>query len=416
MPVASGILVWWPGTAASIPSGWTREATMDTRYGKGAPNAIDPDVTGGLATHGHTTPSHSHAIASHTHPSGAVSGPASGTEGATPGGSVASDDHTHTLNVSSATAGTSGTRSASWQTANNDPSFFEMILIESDGTPDGTPDGAVVFYNSSSAPSGWGQHSGSDEAFIKAPTGGGNGGGTGGGSHVHVADAHNHSKNHTHTVASGNNSGTDQDGDSSITLADTPHTHTSGSLTITGDLPNGTSANATGTTYEPSFHTLLLIENTSGGDLSTSAIIAMWLGTLASIPDRWILCNGGSGTPDLRDKYVKGAAVGGGDVGSTGGSDGHDHTDPAGHTHGVHDHVANLASPGSNGTPGGGFGGSQGTLNAHSHGGTNSNTGGASDTGVQTVDSEADTQPLFRTVAYLQFEGLLPTGAGALMY
>ncbi len=38
-----------------------------------------------------------------------------------------------------------------------------------------------------------------------------------------------------------------------------------------------------------------------------SGIIIMWYGSVASIPSGWILCNGSSGTPDLRGKFVVGA-------------------------------------------------------------------------------------------------------------
>jgi len=35
--------------------------------------------------------------------------------------------------------------------------------------------------------------------------------------------------------------------------------------------------------------------------------IIMWSGSVASIPVGWLLCNGASGTPDLRDRFVLGA-------------------------------------------------------------------------------------------------------------
>ena len=54
---------------------------------------------------------------------------------------------------------------------------------------------------------------------------------------------------------------------------------------------------------------------TSNGTIWTSAVITsfvagmiiMWSGTIASIPSGWLLCNGSSGTPDLRDKFIIGA-------------------------------------------------------------------------------------------------------------
>jgi hypothetical protein len=38
-----------------------------------------------------------------------------------------------------------------------------------------------------------------------------------------------------------------------------------------------------------------------------SGVICMWSGTVATIPDGWLLCDGTNGTPDLRDKFVIGA-------------------------------------------------------------------------------------------------------------
>jgi hypothetical protein len=38
-----------------------------------------------------------------------------------------------------------------------------------------------------------------------------------------------------------------------------------------------------------------------------SGLITMWSGTIATIPTGWLLCNGSSGTPDLRNRFVIGA-------------------------------------------------------------------------------------------------------------
>ena len=38
-----------------------------------------------------------------------------------------------------------------------------------------------------------------------------------------------------------------------------------------------------------------------------AGVITMWSGTIATIPSGWLLCNGSSGTPDLRNKFVIGA-------------------------------------------------------------------------------------------------------------
>jgi hypothetical protein len=73
-----------------------------------------------------------------------------------------------------------------------------------------------------------------------------------------------------------------------------------------------------------------------GGGVPTGVIL-MWAGLLSSIPTGWALCDGQNGTPDLRDRFIVGAAADA-NPGTTGGtsSHGHDaHTEVINHTHGV---------------------------------------------------------------------------------
>ncbi|MDD5431112.1 MAG: hypothetical protein PHP03_02720 [Candidatus Pacebacteria bacterium] len=44
-----------------------------------------------------------------------------------------------------------------------------------------------------------------------------------------------------------------------------------------------------------------------GADLVPDGIIAIWSGTIASIPAGWALCDGNNGTPDMRNRFVYGA-------------------------------------------------------------------------------------------------------------
>lgn len=62
----------------------------------------------------------------------------------------------------------------------------------------------------------------------------------------------------------------------------------------------------------------------AGGAAIPAGVICMWHGLLSNIPTGWVLCNGSSGTPDLREKFVKGA-VAGQNPGATGGAATHTH-------------------------------------------------------------------------------------------
>lgn len=57
-------------------------------------------------------------------------------------------------------------------------------------------------------------------------------------------------------------------------------------------------------------------------DAVPDGAIIMWSGLLASIPTGWHLCDGTSGTPDLRAKFVRGAPAAT-EPGGTGGEDTH---------------------------------------------------------------------------------------------
>jgi len=51
----------------------------------------------------------------------------------------------------------------------------------------------------------------------------------------------------------------------------------------------------------------ILQDRISAIEGAPAGVIVMWSGTLATIPDGWVLCDGGNGTPDLRQKFVMGA-------------------------------------------------------------------------------------------------------------
>ena len=70
--------------------------------------------------------------------------------------------------------------------------------------------------------------------------------------------------------------------------------------------------------------------------------IIMWSGSIATIPSGWLICNGTSGTPDLRNRFVVGAGSTYA-VAATGGS--------ANAIVVSHTHTATVTDPGHNHTP-----------------------------------------------------------------
>jgi len=86
-----------------------------------------------------------------------------------------------------------------------------------------------------------------------------------------------------------------------------------------------------------------------------AGMIIIWSGSVASIPAGWLLCNGSSSTPDLRDRFVVGAGSTYA-VGATGGS--------ATASLPSHTHTATVTDPGHNHTTtaaAGAFSGNSGT-------------------------------------------------------
>jgi hypothetical protein len=84
-----------------------------------------------------------------------------------------------------------------------------------------------------------------------------------------------------------------------------------------------------------------------------SGTIAMWHGLLANIPSGWNLCDGTSSTPDMRNCFLRGAAVDA-NPGGTGGSATHIHSDHSVQSHtgaAVSNHPA-LSHSGGNATHG----------------------------------------------------------------
>ncbi|MGB4971653.1 MAG: hypothetical protein WBO32_03290, partial [Cyclobacteriaceae bacterium] len=128
-------------------------------------------------------------------------------------------------------------------------------------------------------------------------------------------------------------------------------------------------------------------------------IIAMWLGTLVSIPFGWILCDGTRGTIDMKSRYLKITGTIG-SIGNTSGSNTHTHASQNhGHTITAHTH-STTASHTSSGVTVSGAGGT--TKGETSHSVSTSSTSLVLSNTSTTADSSSN-EPEYLTVAFIKF-------------
>jgi microcystin-dependent protein len=110
------------------------------------------------------------------------------------------------------------------------------------------------------------------------------------------------------------------------------------------------------------------------GAAFVSGMIMLWSGSVASIPSGWLLCNGSSGTPDLRNRFV----VGAGSTYSVGGTGGSADAIVVSHTHSASSSSSVSDPSHSHGIGGGGSGGiafSGGTVGTTDKSTANATTG-----------------------------------------
>lgn len=411
---STAIIVGWPSTVGTIPSGWTRDAALDANFLKGAAASTQAGDTGGALTHTHTTTAHNHACDHvHTVPN---SGNAVGTVANDSGSTYAPDAHAHTSNPGTVnpTVNTLSNDSTTTGSGSNEPAYYTLIFIGK-ASATGIPDKCIAMWNEvAGTPSGWNLCDGGGAParpniteYVKGAAVGADGGGTGGGTHTHNTDhAHGGTYSHTHpdvtsAAGGGTATGADISGPSRSTTIKA-HTHP---LTIGTVAPVVTSASSNAPTEEkePPYFKLAYIQNTSGGDSLPNKLIAIWNGLLASIPSPWVLCDGTNSTPDLRGKFIKSAVTLGG-IGGTGGAVGHSHTATGTHTHPVasHVHTVTRTNPALSTSTGGST-----NISSQTHTHTWADTGAqsfTSGTATTTIDNNVDTQPPFYTVQFIQYQ------------
>ena len=346
--IVPNIIIIWTGTIASIPSGFARCTELDGRFTKGSPASTNPNTQGGNATHSHTSPAHAHTLNSHTHAVTTTSDGSNQQSSDNSGTESYENPHYHKVNVGGISGGGLSSVTSTYASFSNNPPYKEVIYIKSTGY-NFIPTNGIVFWNTSSVPSGFyfcdGANSTTDlrTSFLRGAASGQEIGAAGGSLtnihpliHTHTESTHSHSEVLGGIVTP---SGIRMQVGSGFPGLGHTHTFvltatTAGSVSNPADL-------TTAESVQPRHKVLLAIQNKTTPILPKS-IIAMWIGTLASIPAGWNLCDGSLGTPDLREYYIKIATTTSDTLGDASATGSNTHTHAAqGHTHtgGSHTHT-----------------------------------------------------------------------------
>jgi hypothetical protein len=417
--IPADMILGWPGTAASIPSGWSRVTSLDGVFPKGASTTAAPTATGGAATHVHTTPGHTHTIAAHSHSLGGSTG-SSGSSATSArynnaGIDQANQPHTHSRpgSVGSAGARASGSAAPGISVASNTSPVREVIWVKSDGAQANYATGLLGWATESV--SGWVDDATSKGRFLKGAPTAGNGGGTNGATtHFHTVNAHSHTGfSHDHSIGNtGLSSPTGVDaGDGSATPRWLPrHTHPMDVInSSTGNTNSVGGGNTSVVNLEPPNRRLRVLRNTGGG--TQTRIIGLYVGTVAALDPLMTLCNGVGGTPDMRTWFAR--DIGTDSVNSTGGSSTHAHsTGSHGHDIGNHSHDTNVnaSNTGSYEAPTfGDLGDSPTTGHTHSSGSTASSSPPVSGAGSGNTNNVNHIPP-FKEVHFVRLDGTISGG------
>lgn len=418
--IPDDLILGWPGTAGSIPSGWSRVTSLDGTLPRGTSITGAPSATGGTSTHSHTTPSHGHQFSAHNHAVGGSTGTSnSSTTSARFNGASqpqADQPHSHTRPSFTGTVGAtfSGSTAPGSNSVSHAPPSLDVIWIKSNGSQASYPVGVVGWATENV--SGWGSYAAASGRYLKGAAAAGNGGATSGAAtHTHSVNSHTHTGfAHDHSIGAtslSNPSSSTEAGFGSTPPRWLPrHTHpmdvgsgNTGSLNSAG---GGTTGSAN---HEPPNRRLRVLQNTGGG--IQTRIIGLYTGDVASLDPLLTLCNGGNGTPDMRTWFARDA--GSDSVNSTGGSSSHTHSVPNhSHTADGHSHTTNVlaSTTGSFEAPSfGDLGSSPTTSHDHSSGNTGTTTPGVTSNGAGTSGSATHIPP-YKEVHFVRLDGTISGG------
>lgn len=424
MKIPKDVVLIWPGLHSAIPTNYIRETSLDGLFPKAWGDSIDPNTTGGAATHTHTSPTHSHTLNSHTHTYTLTSAgtTSSGSGPAEPGFRYAIvDTHTHTGTSGGASGGTTSSDAVTYGSVSNNPPYTDVIFVKAQNGAL-LADGIGVLWSGYGGdvtiPDNYqlldGTNSTLDlrDKYIRGAATSQDAGGTGG-SYTNVHDiSHSHTSNaHSHVSAQSNQSANQNAGGSVEAVVKHFHTHAVTLADSTETITSYSGSLTTPETVEPLYIKVCALVKKTGA-IKEKGIIGLWLGDLDAIPEGWVLCNGENGTLDLRDRFIK-IAHDTSEIGDAGGANSHTHASQShAHSSGSHSHSGSASAHVNDGSGEAGASNSfHRTIAGSVHPVGSISTATAGYASANTTANSSSNEPEYRVAAYIQFQKDLYGGA-----
>jgi hypothetical protein len=413
--IPADLILAWPSTAGTIPSGWSRVSALDGVYPRGATTTGAPSATGGAVNHSHTTPGHVHFIGDHNH---ATDGPTGASNTSTASNNFngadhpqASQPHNHNRVAFTGTrvGGSSGISAPGTSVHDNLPATREVIWIQSTGTQPSYPVGCLAWTTENV--SGWSFDTLSGGRFLKGAATGANGGATlGNQDHAHSINSHTHTGfTHDHTmgdVSQSNPVSSNEVETGSGTRYLPRHTHPMDVSSVSTGSLSAESPSTFIATMEPPHRRLRVLRNTGGG--IQTRVIGLYTGAIADLDPVLTLCNGGSGTPDMRTLFAR--DIGSDSVNTTGGATTHNHgSNPHPHTMSGHSHPTNVLASETTSYPGGGGGVSPTVSHDHASADTEATAPPVTPATAQ-VTNTVSMIPPYKEVHFVRLDGTIAGG------
>ena len=270
--------------------------------------------------------------------------------------------------------------------------------------------GVIFIWTGTNAgiPAGWERVTDLDGKYPKVISNGSTEPNTTGGSatHTHTGSSHTHTMaSHTHTVSYGGSLGTNQDSGSSdqngIANGHSHPSQTSGGPTSVS--VSNESVTYTSVSNDPPYYTVIYITPTTSVGGLANLTIGLYEDSDFTTNNTgkfngYYQCDGNNSTPDLTNRYFKGASAGA-DAGTTGGSTTNSHT--LTHTHSISHAHAQLTTPLSTGPFNNDTGGSDMASKFHTHT-TTINTTNSSTSDTPSTTTTETVEPSYKKILPLQ--------------